>query len=572
MESPASVLKELLENSIDAKSNDIQIFIRSDGFESIQVRDNGVGILKDDLPLALESFATSKLNKIDDLISIKSFGFRGEALGAISSVANVTIESKYLESEYAYSIYKESNLISEINVSPLTEGTKVIVSDIFYDLPVRKEFTKNLRKVKKSMIDIATSFALAYPEISFKLYYHDKLLLNTQRVDKLSKRIEQLFSLEFFDSLLPSYQKTSAISVEGYISNFRFFKSSSDLILLFVNRRLVRYSKLISILKQVYGEMLIPGKFPVAFLFLDIPPEKIDVNVHPQKREIRFKDDSEIYLLLRKAILNALESQGSLHAKNLPRKKISYKEYPTDFSIPFKVQESVGIDTNIKFDQIRALSLIPSDKDSDIQPSKNTKLFSEFKLHGKLYNTFIMASAEEGIYLFDQHTVHERVNYEMFLDRLRKNKDIRQYLVSPIPIRLSLSETELMKNHREIIDQLGFTIEEIGPASFGLSSVPFYIGSGQEEEALQLLLKKLETKNENISLDPLEYEAIFKDMAASLACRQAIKKGDSESLNYLKELLERLQECENPLRCPHGRPTMVFIGKEEISMLFKRFH
>ena len=572
IENPASVLKELMENSIDAGADEIEIFIYQDGFNEIQVKDNGIGILKEDLLLSIESFATSKLTKIDDLISIGSLGFRGEALGAISSAANITIESKAINSEYAYSISKESDLISDIKVSSLTKGTNIIVSELFYNLPARKEFLSNSSKIKKSILDTASFFALGYPNILFRLHYDDKLLLNVTGVKNLSERIEQLFSSEFLDALLPCYYKTDTMSVEGYISSLRFFRSSSDLVLLFINSRSVRYPKLTSILRRSYGEMLPPNKFPVVFLFLNIPPEKIDVNVHPQKKEVRFKNESEINSLFSKAILHVLESHGSLRSKNLPQSTIQKnKRYSIDFSAPLQIRESPGQEIEMKFDKINTLSLPPS-KEEDLQKQSmgNIKLFSEFKLHGRLYNTFVMASAEEGIYLFDQHTVHERVNYEKFLNKLKNNEDIKQYLVSPIPIQLSPSEILLVKEHQEVINQLGFSLEEIGPACLGLSSTPVYLKSGQEEQAFQLLLKKLEAQD--YTSDSLVHEILFKELAASLACRQAIKKGEVESLNYLKELLKELQKCKNPMRCPHGRPTMVFIGEEEILRLFKRFH
>ena len=574
IENPASVLKELVENSIDARANDIEIFIYQNGFQHIQVKDNGIGIPKEDLPLSIESFATSKLNKIEDLISIGSLGFRGEALGAISSVANITIESKEINSEYAYSISKGSGLISDINVSSLTKGSNIIVSELFHDLPARKEFLCNTSKIKKSIIDTASSFALGYPDISFRLHYDDKLLLNIKRVKNLSERIEQLFSSEFLNSLLPCYHKTDAISVEGYISSLRLFRSSSDLILLFINSRSVRYAKLINILRRSYGEMLPANKFPVAFLFLNIPPEKIDVNVHPQKKEIRFKNESEINSLFSKAVLNVLESHGSLRSKNLPQSTIQKnKKYPIDFSAPLQIRESLGQNMEIKFGTTNTVSSPPPNEEYfQKQKAENIKLFSEFKLHGRLYNTFIMASAEEGIYLFDQHTVHERVNYEKFLNKLKKSEDIKQYFVTPVPVQLSPSEILLVKDHQEVINQLGFFTEEIGPDCFGLSSAPFYLKSGQEEQAFRLLLKKLETQDYTVSSGLLEHEILFKDLAASLACRQAIKKGELESLNHLKELIEELQKCKNPMRCPHGRPTMVFIGEEEILRLFKRFH
>ncbi len=586
IEHPGSIVKELVENSIDSGAKFIEIFIKGGGFESIQVRDDGHGIFKDDLPLAIKSFATSKLNTIDDLCHINSYGFRGEALGAIASVSNILFESKASGSEIAYQLTKQVGEEPKVYPTSLPKGTRIIVSDLFYKLPVRKNFNNNHNKIKKEIIDIISNFSMIHPSIAYHFQYNDKTIINISPSTNLSERIRQLFSQNFLDSLIPVYVEEENKILEGYISGFQFYKSTSDYIRLFINERNIVYKNLLRILKRVYGELMPPKKIPIAILFLKIPPETIDVNVHPQKKEVRFQEENSIDSFFYRALRKSIESHNSLNFKYLTKRKKEHSPSSIkreDESHPFKT--SLYISDNINDKHIYSVeankrekqtntsgqstnSSFPKKDISTITHSEAT-FFSELKLHEKLYELFVVGTSEEGIYLFDQHTIHERVNYEKFLSRLNKNQVIKQELLTPIPLKLSLAEQEIIKQNQSLLSEIGFEIQEIGPGEHGISSIPFYIAKDQEEEALQTCLKQILSSKDKKKIN-INAEILFNELAASLACQASIKKGDPEPLSRIRELIEELKKCKAPMRCPHGRPTMVFLGKQDISTLFKR--
>ena len=615
IESPASVIKELIENSLDAQANTIEVFIKGNGFESIQIRDNGLGLIKDDLPLAIQSFTTSKLSQIDDLHTIESYGFRGEALGAISSVSSVLIESKEVNSEHAYKVEKEKNQIDEVKPSSLPQGTRIIVSDLFYDQPVRKKFHNNQNKVKKSIVNVVNQFAISYPHVSYSLHYEKETLIDVSATDSLSQRISQLFSPDFTDSLIPIYFKEEVgkskeevgenkeeaaghknkidenkkrnYILEGYMSDFQSYKTNSEHIYFFINHRYVRYNQLLPILKKAYGELMPPQRYPVAFLFAHISHSEVDVNVHPQKMEVRFQEDSRIESFFFQALKKAIETHNVLKYQYLAKKKNTsllkkfqktrmgendneknVSEYPRfDFSSPPEIRDSQPESEAVDKLKENVSDLTYNEAKNKIEITRN-RLLANFKLHEKVYETFILATSEDGVYLFDQHTVHERVNYEKFLSKLSKKEGIRQDLVTPIPLGISPAEKELIKDHMTILKEIGFEIDVLGPSEYGLRSVPFYVDHGQEEEALHISLQKI--IKSSVEQNDFKPTFLFEELAASLACRSAIKKGDPESLANLKELIDQLKKCENPMRCPHGRPTMVFLGKDDIFTLFKR--
>ncbi|MDH5716621.1 MAG: DNA mismatch repair endonuclease MutL [Spirochaetia bacterium] len=574
IESPAGVLKELLENSIDAGADKIEIFIKGAGFESLQVRDNGSGIHKDDLSLAVENFATSKIKNLDDLLHVSSLGFRGEALGSIRSVSRLTIESRYKESDGAYKITAEADMISKTEPSPLPEGTRVVVEDLFFNVPVRKEFASNERKIKTEFLDIITNYALAYPSISFEYSYEKTERVLFSKANSLSERIKDIFSEEFLSSLSPLYAEFEKGSVEGFVSNFGFYKSNGSFLRFFINNRSVKYNKLFGILKKAYGEMLPPGRFPIAFLFLNLNSLEVDVNVHPQKKEVRFKDENKILEFMFQSVGRAVEGKGPISMRRMyyPAKKTSSDKEETkklELSIPLllkeekkeTVQNNLQLESNLE--KLKPKGASSNETFSEEQKSDNN-LFLPPKAHARLFDTFLLCSSDEGIFLVDQHTAHERINYEKFINKLNQKQSVSQNLLHTVSLNLSPAEKALVKEYSALISSLGFELEDLGPAGFHLSQVPFYVKVNEEEKSFFAALGLIEEKGE------VEAKELFDHMAKSLACRHSIKKGDTDSTENLRDLLEELAKCENPRRCPHGRPTMVSLSKEDIFGLFKR--
>lgn len=554
VESPAGVLKELLDNSIDADATDVVIHVNGDGFDLIQVTDNGNGILMEDLVPAMTSFHTSKISKPEDLLRIGTLGFRGEALGAIRSVSRVTLESRTGESEQAWKISAEAEYISDPEPGIIPNGTRIRITDLFYNSPVRREFQSNQRRLLKDMTDMVTDFSLAYPQKSFRFFSDNEIKLNLTSVKNLTERLKQLFSIEFSHGLIPLYRDQEGVAFRGYISGFQFYRNSPSLIRFFVNNRQVKYPRLVGLLRSVYGELMQPGRFPVAFIFSEVLPENIDINIHPQKKEIRFKNEDKFYELLRSVLLRAIEGRGVIAATRLqnPAKPVFKSSENDNDTQTFNLPINWEPETHEHLE-----------KES---PFERFEMPFPEMAHARLFKTFVIASSSDGLFLIDQHTAHERINYEKFLNSLTKQEGVKQYLTQPLPVRLTPAEKEIMKKEHHLFGEMGFDLEDLGPAGFVLNSVPYYIESGEEENALFILLQQLANKNQ----DRLSAIMLFDSLAKDLSCRNAIRKGDDESVPNLQDLITGLSKCRRPSRCPHGRPTMIFLGKTDLFGLFKR--
>lgn len=563
VESPAGALKELLENSLDASATTIDIFIRENGLGGITVRDNGNGIAKEDLPLALESFSTSKISTIDDLHSVCSLGFRGEALGAIQSISHTSIESYDSIKKSGWRISAAGNEFSAVKPSPISVGTQVKIDDLFFNMPVRKTFQKNNRKLKKSIIDLVTAYALANEKIAFTLKIDDKDLLNLPARELLTQRIQDLFSEQTAMNIIPVYNKQDDMELKGYISNFRFYHSNASQILFFANNRWVNYRPMVGILKKAYGELMPPGKFPSAFLFLNLPANQIDVNIHPQKKEIRFREDLNIYNFIITSLLKTIESEGSIKMKNtvkiLPTKQGLSPHTPRFTFLPnLKIEPK---ETLTHFEQV--FENMPEGQIVSLSKPELDVSFPH-KVHLQLFDTFFLASSEDGLFLIDQHTAHERINYEKFLVSLRKNEKLGQPLLNGIAIHLSPAERIHLQANTALLEHIGFHLEQNGPNDFLVLQVPFYVSSGSEESATRLALKIIEEKGK------IDATILFENLAKDLSCRASVKKGESLSFSAGEALISQLSKCEHPARCPHGRPTMIFLGRQEIYEMFKR--
>ncbi|MCS6984032.1 MAG: DNA mismatch repair endonuclease MutL [Leptospiraceae bacterium] len=552
IEGPAEVVKELVENSLDAGASKIEIFCDEAGLKSIQVRDNGEGILKEDLPLALESFATSKLTSFSDMLCLPSFGFRGEALAAIRSVAKITIESRHREENRAWFIEAEQEEISSIKPSSLPCGTRVVVEGLFAKLPVRRQFLKKERFLKRDILDTVINLSLAHPNVHFELYLDKEQSLFLPPAASLTERLRALYGASIEEKIQPVYHKKDGYEVEGYISQYHFYRNSPADIRFFVKKRPIRYRRLLPLLRQIYGELLPSGRFPFCILFLSAEEGEVDFNVHPQKKEVRFRNEEAMLQFLADALKEVVEQRGPYELKQLtPKENLSFyvgASQTFDFLPQFTLEEPP----------------LNEEESPDEKPLVTKKLIVPQKIHAQLFDTFLLCSGEEGILLIDQHTAQERIFYEDFLEKLAAPKPASQELATPIELILSPAENLLLEQNLKDLEALGFVVEFLGVAGYCLRAVPIYVGPGEEAEALQLALRILEKEA------PLSSTSLFEQLAKNLACRSAIRKGESLSHQEAEELLWRLFACKTPARCPHGRPTMVFLGREDVFRLFRR--
>lgn len=550
IESPAAIVKELVENSLDAGATEIHILIQDDGFSEIQVRDNGHGIHPDDLPLAVESFATSKIRSLDELVAIESMGFRGEALGSIASVSRLRIESRWHYAGHAMAI-SVSDGTRQLEPSPLEQGTRVIVRDLFYNMPVRRDYFSNVAKIRRQVSEMITSLTAAHPGIAFGYTLNEDEPVYLPARSTLLDRLRDIWGEKTGDDLLPIYYESNGMQLEGYISRFYFYRSHAGDMRLWVNKRPVQYKPLTMLLRHAYGELMPKGKFPFAVLFLRMASRDVDVNVHPQKREVRFRHELSVQQFLREAFHRTISQEGGVSASAMVR-------------LPQIMPASPGI-VSEKFAPQAVTPRLFESRIADKPDERELPAIPENLIfHSRLFNTFILATNDEGIFLIDQHTAHERVNYERYLDLLSQKKDIAQRLVQPLPVSAALFERLSIRRAEQRLTAMGFILEDIGPAGHILRAVPGYIEPGEEQMAMETALRIIENSDLSQATD------LFEELAKGLSCRHAIKKGESASLVDFRDLLDKLRQCKSPMRCPHGRPTLVKIDEREILAFFKR--
>jgi DNA mismatch repair protein MutL len=547
IEDPAGALKELLENSIDANATVIDVFLEDWGLSNLQVRDNGIGIDVDQLKVAVDNFSTSKLEIASDLNSISTLGFRGEALASIRSVSKLKIQSKPEDQDSGYELLATDKNISEPIPCAMNSGTRLEAKDFFYNLPVRKKFLPDDQSLRKKILRLSRNFLLSNIQINFRLFNNNIEILNMVEQALLIDRISQV-QPGIIDSLLPVYFKKENIEIRGFISNFQTNRSGPTEIHFFVNGRAVQFSKLPGILRNVYGELLTAGKYPVCYLFLTCSSSELDVNIHPQKKEVQFYNESLVITLIESA---TKEQMGAT-------RPISYR------NTLGKIKKEEG--QNFSESSQSFLNFKPSNYSTELEDKSSA--FSVSKIHSKLFNTFLLASSEDGIYLVDQHTAHERINYEKFLQSLKKDQgNFSQRLLIPLSLTLANEEKDIIERYRESLLAIGFDFSDLGPAGIVVKSIPWYISEGQEKESVEILLKILERSK---GPDSIEVTDLFDQLAKDLSCKASITKGDDSSIENLEMLLEKLQQCEEPGRCPHGRPTMIEFKRDEIFSMFKR--
>lgn len=560
IESPAAIVKELVENSLDAGATQVDVRLRGDGFEEIQVRDDGTGIHPADLELAITSFATSKITSLEDLIGAATMGFRGEALGSIASVSRLRIESRFVGESHGYAIATdEHGKTSE--PAPIDRGTRVLVRDLFYNVPVRRDYYQNAAKIRKQLSETIIALATASPQVEFRYENDGEDPLLFPREKSLIARMQSIWGEAIATDVMPIYRDRQAMSLEGYISKFYFYRSHAQDVRLWVNRRPVHYRPLLMLLRNAYGELMPKGRFPFAALFLTLPETDVDVNVHPQKREIRFRDESAVLAFLREAFAKTIAESGGIAAHSMVRMT---GNSVANVQRNFETRESGGVAADLTVPLFGHRSENAQIPGGQTPTAERSLIPLNLVMHSRIFNTFIVATNDDGLYLIDQHTAHERINYERFLYLLKNHGDITQNLAAPIPVGMPLTDRGHVLRYARRLQQMGFLLEDLGPAGIVLIAIPAYVKVGEEVDALHKAISIIERDDEAGS------EALFDQLAKDLSCRHAIRKGETASLADFTELVEQLRSCEAPLRCPHGRPTVVRIDEREIFSYFKR--
>ncbi len=566
VERPASVVKELVENSLDAQATQIEIETREGGKKLIRVLDNGTGMDREDAKLAFSRHATSKISTLEDLFNISSLGFRGEALPSIASISKVEIITKTKEAASGCKLGIEAGEIKEVKETSANVGTIVMVADLFYNTPARRKFLKSEVTENRHLIDLVTNFALAYPEVSFKLKIDDREVLNLNSASSLSQRVKEIVGKETFSKMLEIRKEPNEVQISGYLGKSEIAKASRSEIRFFVNGRIISHRSLLHAVQLSYGELLPKGKYPMVFLFLEISPQMVDINVHPQKLEVRFANERQIHDLVYLAIKKTLSSPSVMPVYQRVGEKGLLPSLAGEKSS--LVKESLeNYSTKSNTVETRQKTILKEIFDSKFEPEIVTAEKKE-DYYGianfwQLANTYILASVKESLIVMDQHTAHERILYEQATKNLTSKKPSIQQLLFPQSLELSAVEFTFFDENLEIWGELGFEVQPMGGKTVVVSGVPSGIRNKNSGNFFKEILADL-SANFKPGQDRI------KAISSTFACKAAVKAGDKLTGDEMSSLFDRLFATENPYICPHGRPTLIRIPLEEINHKFGR--
>ena len=568
IERPLSIVKELLENSIDAGASSVTVEITKGGKEYIRVTDNGCGIPKEQLELAFMRYATSKLRTADDLGAVDTLGFRGEALASIASISRTELISRPHGEKLGARITIEGSETIGIEDAACEEGTTIIVKDMFFNVPARLKFLKPDNTESSLITDYVSKMAIAWPGVKIRLISNGSTLFSTPGKNSLKQAIMTVYSPKMCASLLELAWKEAGLSVTGYVSSPTYSEKNRRRQVFFVNGRLIKSKLLENAVAQAYSDKLFEGHYPAVFLFLRIDPSELDVNIHPHKTEVKFYNEKEVQDFVVKAIRKALLAPQALEIKVSENKEMPQI---TQFvsSAPHYAENAAAEDP---FDRSRYADLfkdlrLRQEEKEQVQEevfeyNKEDRLrFASLSFIGDFLDTYLILRDEDSLYLIDQHAAHERVMYERLLRSFNAEENDSQQLLVPVVKELGLSEAQAFAEAVEILNGMGFGIREFGPSAVAVSAVPAFMDLSEAEDFIDAFFDAA-SEGRNVQAR--------KDQIIMRSCKSAVKAHDKLSYEEVRKLLSDLDLCENPYSCPHGRPTFVKFTENELERLFKR--
>ena len=564
VERPASVVKELLENALDAGAKSISVTIGEAGRTLIQVADDGCGIPADELPLAVARYATSKLARAEELFAISTLGFRGEALASIGSVARLSITSRTADSAAGARLHVECGMMGRVEKVGAPVGTLVRVEDLFYNVPARLKFLKQDSTERRAIDALLARYALAYPHVRIKLTEGKTSSLQTGGDGDQRAILAALYGVEVGKQMLAVLAEETGMKLTGFISPTALTRSNRREITFFINGRWVQNVPLSAALLQAYHTLLMVGRYPLAVLFLEVEPAKVDVNVHPSKAEVRFREQDRVFSFVQRAVRRALLAYA-------PVPQVA----PTLWGTPARQvdpawsfasdQSSV---TSEQLTEDREQEAEGSQPQVDQSPTVNRQSsipnIPLLRLIGQIGATYLVAEGPDGLYLIDQHAAHERVLFEKLMAQHSQKKVPSQALLTPAVIHLPPQSTNLLIPNLPILQHFGFEVEPFGPNTFQVRAVPTLFASSDPSAALRAVVEDFEEDE-----TPLQAEVEAR-IAGRVCKRLAIKAGQVLSLEEQRALLNDLETCASPRTCPHGRPTMIHLSVDMLERQFGR--
>lgn len=589
---PESVVKELLENAIDANASNIEVIIKQAGKSLIQVCDDGSGMTEDDVKLCIQKHATSKILDYKDLEAIKTLGFRGEALSSIASVSQFEIRTETRDEEIGSLLKIETENQITFEKASVSKGTCVAVKNLFYNTPARRKFLKTDGTELKHITDTFNKIALSHPELSFKFYNNDSLVYDYPS-STAEERLRQVFADNILDGLIPVNEETEYISLKGYIGKPAMLTKSKGDQYLFLNKRFVISKQINHAVFSAYENILEKGDYPFFVLFLTIDPSRIDVNIHPSKLEIKFDDDKDVYHFVMAVIRKSLGMYDLVPSVNIEenenREKLKFDVYNRITQGDFSDRPSLIEKRDRVAVTDKEIDLVFGSLTSDIQRNKKTSAEHSFfdeeekeiylenktvesKVKGveetsfiiQLHNKYIISQIKSGIMIIDQHVAHERILYEKILNRLDANMPFSQHLLFPLTVQFDPGSIEILRELNQLLNQIGFQLKFFSKNTIVIEGVPEDIKSGSEERILREFIDEYVINQREKKLEQRD------NIAKSYSCKAAIKAGDKLSEKEMRLLIDQLFATSMPYVCPHGRPVIIKISLDEFDRRFGR--
>ena len=582
VERPVSVVKELVENAIDAGARNISVEIKGGGIDYIRVTDNGSGIEKSSIPSAFLRHATSKINSIEDLLDVTSLGFRGEALSSIAAVSQVELMTKTKESIFGYRYCINGGREMSFDEAGVPDGTTVIVRNLFYNTPARRKFLKSALTEGNGVTQLMEKLILSHPDISFKYIANSVIKLTSTGAGDILSGIYTVFGRDIARSLVEASSDSEMCSIGGYIGKPEISRGNRNYELFFVNGRCIKSRIVTAAVEEAFAPFLMQHRFPFVILYLTIPSELIDVNVHPAKTEIRFMDEKQIYSAIAGAVSEALTRRELIPdaiAEEIKPVRNDIKASVSPVPEPFEVSriENVKITGHESHELPRAYEKkadapdVIADKiaENPEQLTFGEGFFAEGseKLHriiGQVFDTYWIIEYEGKMYMVDQHAAHEKVLYERFSAQIAEGGVTSQLISPPYIVTLSVSQEEAVRANLETFSELGFTIEHFGGKEYALSSVPSELFRMTPEDYFISVVDDLAENSKTASPKQV------KDRIATMACKAAVKGNMPMKYAEADALIRELFTLDNPYNCPHGRPTVIAFSKQDIEKMFKR--
>ena len=581
---PVSIVKELVENAVDAGASSITVQIKDGGRTYIRVTDNGCGIPADEVETAFRRHATSKIASEADLDCIETLGFRGEALASICAVSRVELITKTADAKAGRRVVVESSQVLENSATGCPDGTTVTVRDLFFNVPARYKFLATDASEARKVIDFVSRIALSYPDIRFSMINGSSRVFTTSGKGNILANIISIYGKDIGEGLIPVEKSEGGFTLKAHVSSPDKTLPSRSRQIFCVNGRIIASSVLEKALDRAYAERMFKGRFPIAFIFLAMPAEKLDVNIHPTKRQIRFDKNSEVEDFVAEAIRTALKGEKAVPeiTKNDGFVKDESFTYKPEISKPSAEQAVIPVDYKEQIDetddqeQVDIKSFLTTKRQEAVETEKITEMpnpvpeqvnrpfdFEDLIVIGAVFNTYILAQDDENFYMIDQHAAHERVFYEKLMDQYNASEKFSQQMLMPLSFSVSSDVSATEDAWIDDVRAMGYDIEFFGNNTYIVREIPAFMEMGEAEDFLKDLFSEFSEKPDLTDRSTL-------DKIITRSCKSAVKGGDVLDSSEISALMDQLRACRNPFSCPHGRPTFIRMTKYELERMFKR--